>query len=305
MNLKESPYFPRVRELLRILPYIGEEKSLAIKGGTAINLFVRDLPRLSVDIDLAYLPIESRSESLGKIRAALVNIAAALKKYRPEYEIQNRDFENGKMMIGTAGGLIKIEVNTILRGSVFDPTQIELSRHAQELFEMEFSITTLSMEDLYGGKICAALDRQHPRDLFDIFLLYEDGGLTDNIRKAFIVYLLSHNRPIHELLDPRKTDFTSTFQSEFEGLTERTVTQRELEETFDKLIADIRRNLTQNERQFILTFKRGKPDWGLFSVAGVERLPGIQWKLKNIAQMEKSRHENQMRKLERVLGASP
>ena len=65
--MKSSPFFKQVELLLRTLPYIAAEKCFALKGGTAINLFVRDMPRLSVDVDLTYLPVEPREESLGKI----------------------------------------------------------------------------------------------------------------------------------------------------------------------------------------------------------------------------------------------
>jgi hypothetical protein len=48
--------------LIRVLPSIAEEACFALKGGTAINLFVRDMPRLSVDIDLTYLPVQPRGK---------------------------------------------------------------------------------------------------------------------------------------------------------------------------------------------------------------------------------------------------
>jgi hypothetical protein len=105
------------------------------------------------------------------------------------------------------------------------------------------------------------------------------------------------------LLDPRRADLTKALRSEFEGLTQEGVTQRELEGTLDRLITDIRNGLTEKERQFILSFKRGKPVWKLFPVTGIERLPGIQWKLKNIEKMPKSKHEEQLKKLGNILEA--
>ena len=71
---KDSPYYKQVSLLIRMLPVVATETVFALKGGTAINLFVRDFPRLSVDIDLAYLPLEPRDEALINVRAALQRI---------------------------------------------------------------------------------------------------------------------------------------------------------------------------------------------------------------------------------------
>ena len=71
-------YRRQVALLIRILPLVAQEASFALKGGTAINLFVRDLPRLSVDIDLVYLPVADREMSLAAIRAGLARIGAAI-----------------------------------------------------------------------------------------------------------------------------------------------------------------------------------------------------------------------------------
>jgi hypothetical protein len=61
---RKNPYFEQVELLVRVLPVVGKSKCFTVKGGTAINLFYRDMPRLSVDIDLVYLPLKSREESL-------------------------------------------------------------------------------------------------------------------------------------------------------------------------------------------------------------------------------------------------
>jgi hypothetical protein len=75
----------QVALLIRVLPHVATETCFALKGGTAINLFVRDLPRLSVDIDLVYLPIENRETSLIGIRSALSRIAQKVRrrKHKP------------------------------------------------------------------------------------------------------------------------------------------------------------------------------------------------------------------------------
>lgn len=63
----EQKYKRQVNLLLKVLPEVSKESNVALHGGTAINLFVRNMPRLSVDIDLTYIPIESRKISLEKI----------------------------------------------------------------------------------------------------------------------------------------------------------------------------------------------------------------------------------------------
>ena len=70
----EETYHKKVGILIDVLPLIAEEKCFALHGGTAINLFIRDMPRLSVDIDLTYLPIEDRQTSLNNIHFALFRI---------------------------------------------------------------------------------------------------------------------------------------------------------------------------------------------------------------------------------------
>jgi predicted nucleotidyltransferase component of viral defense system len=55
--MKDSPYYKQVELMLKIIPLVAAERCFALKGGTAINLFVRDMPRFSVDIDLTYLAI--------------------------------------------------------------------------------------------------------------------------------------------------------------------------------------------------------------------------------------------------------
>src|SRR5690606_38488775 len=100
--------------------------------------------------------------------------------------------------------------------------------------------------DLYGGKIVAALDRQHPRDLFDIKLLFEQDGITDQVLTAFVVYLLSSNRPIHEILNPNKLDISGVFKEHFEGMTSQPIQLTELLDAREQLTEAISERLTEN-----------------------------------------------------------
>jgi len=74
----------------------------------------------------------------------------------------------------------------------------------------------------------ACLDRQHPRDLFDVRDLLANEGVNDALRKAFVVYLLSHHRPMSEILAPSRKDISDEFLRGFEGMTENPVSRDEL-----------------------------------------------------------------------------
>jgi predicted nucleotidyltransferase component of viral defense system len=295
----------QVRLLLSVLPHVMSEKKFALKGGTAINFFLRDMPRLSVDIDLTYLPIEDRATSLATISGSLETIAAKISGSMPGVRIQpDRDkVSNGirTLLVRRSGVTIKIEPNQILRGGIFPCQEQDLCETAQERFAVFVTANRLSLEDLYGGKICAALDRQHPRDLFDIKILLENEGITDRIRKAFVGYLAGHDRPIYELLDPTRQDVRAVFERDFVGMVTVPVKYEDLIDARETLVSKIRLGLTSPERQFLLSLKAGKPEWNLLGLEGVEKLPAIQWKLANIQKMEKRKHAEMLAKLRKVL----
>ncbi len=159
----------------------------------------------------------------------------------------------------------------------------------------------MSSNDIYGGKICAALDRQHPRDLFDIKILFDNEGLSAAIRQSFIAYLVSHNRPMHELLSPNLLDIFSTFRNEFQGMSRIYVSHEELISARAQLIMTLRRDLTNKEREFIISFKEGLPKWELMPPSHLKHLPAPQWKLLNIRNMSRIKHAEQLQKLRRVL----
>jgi predicted nucleotidyltransferase component of viral defense system len=299
-----SPYYRQVRLLTRVLPLVAEETSFALKGGTAINLFVRDLPRLSVDIDLVYLPMEDRDEALKNIAEALSRIADAIVKAMPDTEII-RSYDNQadalRLFVSQGSDRIKIELSPVLRGSVFPEELREVSPAVEEQFgyvEMQL----LSIPDLYAGKICAALDRQHPRDLFDVKLLFENEGLTDDLVKTFLVYLISHNRTMAELLQPTRKDIAGIYEGEFLRMSQIDVSLDELLAVRERLISEINQALTDEQRKFLLSFKARRPEWELLGIDGVDKLPAVRWKLQNLERMSEDRHTRAYKDLERVLG---
>ena len=167
-------------------------------------------------------------------------------------------------------------------------------------------VKTLSFADIYGGKICAALDRYHPRDLFDIKCLFDAQGLTDRVRQAFIVYLASSPRPMHELLNPeRKLDlieFERLFSAEFVGMTDNaSITHIELIDIRDRLLKKLLDDLTHEERKFLLSIKSGIPDWSLLPILGIENLPAIRWKVTNINRIPEEKKKPSFDNLKTIL----
>jgi predicted nucleotidyltransferase component of viral defense system len=299
-----STYFGQARLLFRVLPLISQEQALVLKGGTAINMFVRDMPRLSVDADLIFMPLLSRQESLRAISDALGRIEANIKARIPGSTIRRHQLGREpycvKLTIINTGVQVTAETAPVLRGTVFPPTVMSPSLHTQEMLGFA-EMTIASLPDLYGGKICAALDRQHPRDLFDIKILFENEGITDDIRKAFVVYLAGHDRPMSELLAPRLIDIRSEFDGEFQGMTDREVTYDELLSVRERLISTIAAELTNEERHFLVSMKTGEPQWDLLGIEGIDRLPALQWKLTNIHKMDNSKHLARVNRLKEIL----
>lgn len=303
--MKNSIYYKQAELLLKVLPIINEDKEWALKGGTAINFFVRDLPRLSVDIDLVYLPIKNREETLTSITEKLNGIGASIKSAIKDVQIIERRLRNSDHISGMQAraneATIKIEPNTVIRGSVYTPESMTLCNRAEEMFELSVKSQCLSVPDLYGGKICAALDRQHPRDLFDVKLLFENEGFTEEIRKAFLVYLISHGRPILELLDPNTIDISTVYEQEFKGMTDEDVKLEGLTSTFSKLKETIVNSLSDDDKKFLLSFKNKKPQWELLGLKDIEQLPSVQWKMLNLERMDAERHKEAYQKLHEFL----
>lgn len=302
--MKNATFFKQADLLLRLLPSVNEDKDFALHGGTAINFFVRDLPRLSVDIDLTYLPIESRNKTLENITKKLGEMAGRFRVAFPGIRVDEKMENSGhvlKLIVNYEKALVKIEPNPIIRGSVFLVEERDLVRRAEQEFEKFVSVRTLPVHALYGGKICAALDRQHPRDLFDIKLLLENEGFSAEIRKAFLVYLISSNRPMNELLNPTLKNERKIFEIEFLGMSFIPVNYEDLEKVRAQLIQLIMEGLTNDDRKFLLSFKEGKPDWSLLDVKEADKLPAIQWKLVNLAKMDRKKHTEAILALKRVL----
>lgn len=295
----------QVSLLVRTIPLVAEESCFALKGGTAINLFIRDLPRLSVDIDLTYLPIADREQSLGDIDAALKRISKRVQSVNPRFNVTesapSTQATINKLVIRTPQRLqIKIEVTPVLRGCVFDPVQMSVSEKTENEFGYA-SMNVLSFADLYAGKILAALDRQHPRDLFDVHLLLEGEGLSDDLRTAVIIYLISHDHSPHSLLAPKLRDVERSFESDFVGMTETPVSLETLLSARDRLIADIKAGMPDDHKAFLVSFYQGDPQWDRLGLPGIAELPAIRWRQVNLDKAGKGTREEIVNNLRLVL----
>jgi predicted nucleotidyltransferase component of viral defense system len=299
-------YAAQVALLVRLLPLIAEEKVFALKGGTAINLFYRDLPRLSVDIDLTYLPVRDRAESLAEINETLDRITAAANGGIPGLDARRIAGGGGgatRIRARLKGAEVKIETSPVMRGVVHDPEQRDVMPAVEDEFGYA-SIQVVSFEDLFGGKLHAAVDRQHPRDLFDVKLLYENEGLTDALFRTFLVYVACSPRPAHELLSPSLSPLDEPFAQQFFGMTTIPVTLDELAATRERLIADIRARLADKGAQkFLLSLHDGAPNFDAIGLPQAAALPAVQWKLVNLRKViaeNSEKHTAQRAELENL-----
>lgn len=304
MITQDSPFYAQVRLLVAVLPVIARERCFALKGGTAINLFVRDMPRLSVDIDLAYVPMDERKAALAEIDTALARITGALSGAPSGYRVRvgkRQDAGIYGLLVGNGAAEIKIEVSPVLRGLVYP----EETRRIVPQAEAEFGfaeVPVVSFADLYAGKIVAALDRQHPRDLFDVKLLLAQEGISENLFRAFLVYLISGDDSIARILNPRPKELRELFERQFVGMTAEEVTLTELEQARADLIAALHGRVGESEKEFLMSFKRGEPQWDLLGVAHAPDLPAVRWKLHNLTQMAPDKRNEAISNLERILG---
>lgn len=291
---RQNPYFKQVELLVKILPLVGDSSCFALKGGTAINMFIRELPRLSVDIDLVYVPIKDRTTSLAEMTAEMRKIGDRIYNQIPQVKIQysmlhQTDYVT-RIIVEANRAVVKIEMSPVLRGTAYVPKVRRISRTAENIFGFA-EIPVVSFEDLFAGKILAALDRQHPRDFFDIKGLLDNEGITEKLKEAFIVYLISHNRTFLEILNPIPLDIEQIFKTDFVGMTAQPVELKVLTNARSVLIDTINNLLDERDKLFLLNFKMGHPDWSYFSLPHIKHLPAVKWKMHNLNQMASGQRE--------------
>lgn len=265
------------------------DDTFALKGGTAINLFVRDMPRLSVDLDLVFPDHTlSRDTALARINEAVRQAAERLKKRGFQTHAPMASAGETKLLVRQGAIQVKVEVNFVMRGTVQPVRRALLTPQARNLLMADLEIPVVSLEDMYGSKLVAALDRQHPRDLFDVMQLFHHEGITPGIRRAFVVYLASSNRPIHEVPFAPTRDIRHDYKHNFQGMTAEPVPLDALLATRERMVQEIQRGLDDNERRFLLSLAAASPEWSLLGISHLEQLPGLRWKVHNLTQLQKT-----------------
>lgn len=283
-------YWRTVRLLLDVAPAVFAGGRFAMKGGTALNLFVQDMPRMSVDIDVVFVPYEQpREAALQSISDDLVLVKAQLEALGLQATLRkNREGTEAKLFVSDGKSEVKVEVNFVFRGTALPPVSMSLTAQAQALFAANVAVPVLAVPELYGSKLVAALDRQHPRDLFDVMLMLQHFGLTEEILDCFVVYLAGHDRPMHEVLFPNAQDIDVLFENEFAGMTTQPVSLHELQTTRAQLFANLPTAINARQRSFLMSMARADPDWALLPFAHASALPALRWKLLNLNKLKKN-----------------
>ena len=232
-----------------------------------------------------------------RIRKALPAVHIHATEVLPEKAIS-------KLLVRHDGAQIKIEVTPVLRGCVYEPELRVVSPAVEDAFGFA-EIQIVSFGDLYAGKIVAALDRQHPRDLFDVRGLLANEGIDPALRRAFLVYLIRHNRPIAELVAPKEKSIAQELAQGFEGMTAAPVSIEDLTAARTALIASIVGEMPEEHRRFLLGFKRGEPDWALLGVPSASELPAVRWKQRNLDNLPEKERKRLTAELEIALFGPP
>jgi Nucleotidyl transferase AbiEii toxin, Type IV TA system len=281
-------YVDTVRLLLAVAPAVFRPPRFALKGGTALNLFVQDMPRLSVDIDVVFTDHTlDREAALKAIAADLKSIKSAISAMGHRADLPTtKGGDEVKLIIDGHGVRVKVEVNFVFRGSVLPVVQRPLISTAQDVFTTDITLPVLDTAELYGSKLVAAMDRQHPRDMFDVLKMIERFGWRPSFVDCFVAYLAGHNRPVHEVLFPRQLPLEPAFTNEFAGMTRDGVALDLLEETQERLIAQLPHALSTSHREFLLSLVRAEPAWELMPFNHLQHLPALQWKLLNLRKLK-------------------
>lgn len=294
-------YRKQVALLIRIMPSVYKIKEFAVHGGTAINLFHRNLLRYSVDIDVTYIPIENRQQSLASINQKLLEVKKNIEKTIPGVVVKHKP-DVWKLLCTLGDATVKIEVNATKRGIIGDIVELPLCEKARNEFSMGCKARTVSFSQLYGGKITAALSRQHPRDLFDC--KYMELQSFDDVKNGFMLCLLGSDKPIIESLQPHDIDQTEALENQFQGMTETPFGYEDYLESRTALLSLVNGGLTITDKEFLLSFEQGEPDWNKCCAGDLSQYPSVQWKLLNIGKLKESnpvKFEQGVNKLRRYL----
>ena len=290
-------YKKQVALLIRIMPSVYMIEDFAVHGGTAINLFHKDMPRYSVDIDITYIPVKAREESLKDINTHQFNLKRTIEKTIPGIRITHKP-DTWKLLCVKDGASVKIEVNGTKRGVIGPVEEKALCTKSQFRFNMSCIARTVSFTQLYGGKVSAALSRQHPRDLFDCKYMPLDS--IGQAKDGLLFCLLGSDKPIIESLQPNLIDQREALENQFQGMTDILFTYEEYESTRKQLITSVNSILTDKDKTFLISFEEGSPQWDDSEHSGFKDFPSIQWKLLNINKLKAQNPAKHKQEVERL-----
>ena len=308
MNNWDNRYTERVKLLVEILQTLAEEKRFALKGGTAINLFEHDLPRLSVDIDLTWLPVGDFASDVRDISAALEAIGERLRTGPLRLQVQTSGTEATgvhRLIASRNRARVQIETTPVMRGTVHPVRTMRVRPGVEQNFGFA-EMQVLDFADLYAGKLSAALSRQHPRDLFDLQPILDDGRLDERLWRTFLVYLTCSSKPAAEMLSPQAPrDFDQIFTAHFAGMTADPVTADALLAVRTRLLQRIAELLDAPARAFLESIEREAPDFSLIELPHAADLPGVRRKLANLGQRSAAKRAADYEQLTAFLAARP
>lgn len=208
-----------------------------------------------------------------------------------------------KITCESRGCQVKIEVNQTKRGLVCgEAVLMPLCEKARSLFGVEVDARIVSLPQLYGGKISAALSRQHPRDLFDVRQM--DIPLAE-VKEGLIFCLLGSDRPIYESFRPNLVNQREAMERQFSGMSEMSFSYDDFEVTRDKLVSDVNAAMTEEDKRFLTSFEDLSVEWESSPYSSFREYPSVRWKIQNLQRLRSTnprKLEVQAEKLRKILG---
>jgi hypothetical protein len=248
-------------------------------------------------VDVTYIPLGPRDESLADIDKKLAAISQQLQRAVPGINI--RPVPN-KLLCILGRNTVKIEVNGIKRGIIGPTIEMPLCDKAQAEFGMYCKARIVPVEQLYGGKIAAALSRQHPRDLFDYN--YMETDKIDRLKRGFMFALLGSDKPFIESLSPHSINQQEALENQFRGMTDIPFTYENYETARKQLITFINALLNEEDKAFLVSFEEADPQWEKSAYSDFRDFPSVQWKLFNVNKLKTQNPPKHRQEVERLRG---
>lgn len=281
-------YVDTVNLMLDVAPHVFRGPHFAMKGGTALNLFVHDMPRLSVDIDVVFVDrLPPREAALKTIKDELTRLSDDLQSKGFGVSPIGLRGDDVKFTVSRNNVPVKVDVNHVFRGTLLPVEQRKLAGRAREMFTRDLEVPVIAEDELYGGKIVAALDRQHPRDFFDVREMLTQQRFGGRAVDCVVCYLAGHDKSVPGVLFSPDIDLRSKFENEFEGMTSEPVSLKELEDARAEMRRALAEGLEDRHKQFLLSLVRATPDWGLMPFDCLSEMPALRWKLQNLENLKK------------------